>query len=162
MDIAAMLVSQYQASLEMLRQAVIACPESVWNAPEDKNKFWQTAYHALFFVHVYAAESETAFTPWPRHREGYEDYTPAEREPFDKDTLLEYLDFCRRHVAERVPQLKLDDMEGVPDPVMTLLELQIYSIRHTMQHVGELLERLGARTDGKEIDWVGWVHEEKQ
>jgi hypothetical protein len=37
---------------------------------------------------------------------------------------------------------------------MLTLELQIYSIRHIMQHAGELMERLGARTD-VEIDWVG-------
>jgi hypothetical protein len=37
---------------------------------------------------------------------------------------------------------------------MTTLELQIYSIRHIMQHTGELMERLGTRI-GAEIDWVG-------
>ncbi|MBP6786415.1 MAG: hypothetical protein KA170_02415 [Candidatus Promineofilum sp.] len=158
MDIAAILVSQYLASLEMLRRAIVACPDSLWNAPEDKNKFWHTAYHALYFIHVYASESERTVTPWAKHREGYDEYTPADREPYDKATVLEFLDFCRIWVAEKVPQLKLDDMEGLPDPEMRLLELQIYSIRHIMQHVGELLERLGARTDGEEIDWVGWVH----
>jgi hypothetical protein len=40
---------------------------------------------------------------------------------------------------------------------MTTLELQIYSIRHLMQHTGELMDRLGRRT-GAEIDWVGWKH----
>ena len=160
MDIAAILVSQYEASLAMLRQAIEACPASLWDAPEDKNRFWQTAYHALYFAHVYAAESETAAVPWPGHREGYEDHTTADREPYDKETVLEYLDFCRQQVATRVPQLKLDDMEGVPDPEMRLLELQIYSIRHIMQHTGELMERLGARTDVGELRWVGWVHSE--
>jgi hypothetical protein len=158
MDIAAILVSQYQASLAMLSQAIEACPDALWNAPEDKNKFWQTAYHALYFTHVYAAESETAAIPWDKHREGYEDHTTADREPYDKETVLEYLGFCRRQVAERVPQLKLDEMEGVDEPEMTLLELQIYSIRHIMQHTGELLERLSARTDVEDIDWVGWMH----
>jgi hypothetical protein len=45
MDIPAILISQYQASLEMLRQTITQCPESIWNAASDKNKFWHTAYH---------------------------------------------------------------------------------------------------------------------
>ncbi len=55
MDIPAILISQYQASLEMLKQTITQCPESVWNAASDKNKFWQVAYHALFFTHQYLA-----------------------------------------------------------------------------------------------------------
>ena len=43
------------------------------------------------------------------------------------------------------------------DEEYTGFELQIYSIRHIMQHVGELAERLGTRT-GVEIDWVGSHH----
>jgi hypothetical protein len=39
-----------------------------------------------------------------------------------------------------------------------MLELQIYTIRHIMQHTGELLERLSARSDAQ-IDWVGRVYD---
>jgi hypothetical protein len=156
MDIAAILISQYLASLEMLKQTIDLCPESIWNAPDDKNRFWQVAYHALYFVHEYLADSYEAFTPWAKHREVYDFDESQSFEPYDKDTILEYLAFCQRHVAERVPQLKLAEPEGHGD-AMTTLELQIYSIRHLMQHTGELMDRLGRRT-GAEIDWVGWKH----
>ena len=63
MDIPAILISQYKASLEMLEQTITRCPESTWNAAGDKNKFWQVAHHALFFTHLYVADSEEAFTP---------------------------------------------------------------------------------------------------
>jgi len=154
MDIPAILISQYLASLEMLKQTISKCPESIWNAASDKNKFWQVAYHALYFTHEYLADSYETFTPWVKHREVYDFDESQIFEPYDKETILEYLAFCQQHVTERVPQLKLSELEGHGDRSMLTLELQIYSIRHLMQHTGELMERLGSRT-GAEIDWVG-------
>jgi hypothetical protein len=160
MDVAAILVSQYRASLEMLKQTILACPPEMWNAPEDKNKFWQTAFHALYFTHEYLwGYAPQEFTYWDKHRPGYEDFdTPREYEPYDKETILEYLEFCRRQVMERVPQMDLAAPEpNIPQP-FSMLELQIYTIRHIMQHTGELLERLSARS-GVYIDWVGRVYD---
>jgi hypothetical protein len=153
MDPAAILISQYLASLEMLKQTISLCPESIWNAASDKNKFWQVAYHAIYFVHEYLADSYEAFTPWVKHREVYDFDESQVFEPYDKDTILEYLAFCQQHIADRVPKLNLEAPEG-HGRLMTTLELQIYSIRHLMQHTGELMERLGTRT-GAEINWVG-------
>jgi len=157
MDIPAILISQYQASLEMLKQTVTLCPESVWNAASDKNKFWQVAYHALYFTHEYLADSEETFTPWVKHRDVYDFDESQILEPYDKVSILEYLGFCQQHVAERAPKLNLDEPEGHGDRSLITLELQLYSIRHLMQHTGELMERLGTRT-GAEIEWVGWKH----
>ena len=156
MDIVAILISQYLASLKMLEQTILLCPDEGWDAPEDKNKFWHTAYHALHFVEEYLADSPRDFTPWAKYRAGYEEYPlPEDAPPYDKETILEYMAYCRRHLAERLPQYNLG---WGADPEYTGLELQIYNIRHIMQHAGELMERLGART-GAEIDWVGKVRD---
>ncbi len=153
LDLSDILVSQYRASLAMLRQAIVACPAWLWNAADDKNKFWNVAYHALFFTQLYLEDSEESFVPWSGHRPAYEDFEPPEPvEPYSKEAVLEYLDFCERRVAERVPRL---NFEGHFDRrPYNNLELQIYSIRHIMQHTGELLERLAAHTDA-DVDWVG-------
>ncbi|MBP6788323.1 MAG: DinB family protein [Candidatus Promineofilum sp.] len=157
-DLAAILTSQYLASLTMLKEAIIACPDALWNAPEDRNKFWHVVYHTLFFTHLYAADSAESFVPWRQHRDGYEEFDgPPDDAPYDKATLLEYLAFCRRHLPERLPQLDLWAREGHEDRTLLTLERQINSIRHLMQHVGELLERLGSRT-GAEIEWVASEH----
>ena len=55
--------SQYQASLEMLAQAIFKCPQSLWADPQDKNQFWHIAYHALFYTHLYLQASEEEFPP---------------------------------------------------------------------------------------------------
>jgi hypothetical protein len=152
MDLAAVLISQYLASLEMQKQAIILCPVSLWNAPGDKNKFWQVAYHALFFTHEYLQDSEKLIIPWVKHRDGYEDFpAPQHGEPYDKETILEYLAFCQQQVAEKVPQMDPEKPERQGS--YNTLELQIYSIRHIMQHTGELMARLSSLEE--EIDWVG-------
>ena len=153
MDLAAILISQYHASLEMLQQTISECPESMWNAASDKNKFWQVAYHALYFTHEYLADSYETFMPWVKHREVYDFDEAQVFEPYDKETILEYLAFCQQHVAERARRLNLEGPDGHGRSMLTL-ELQIYSTRHLMQHTGELMERLGARS-GAQIDWVG-------
>jgi hypothetical protein len=64
--------SRYHASLEMLRQAIIKCPVTLWNDPGPKNKFWHISYHALFYTHLYLKDSEEAFTPRSKHRQEYQ------------------------------------------------------------------------------------------
>jgi hypothetical protein len=53
MDISEVIVSQYLASLEMLKQTIAKCPPTIWDDPNDKVKVWQVAYHALFYTHLY-------------------------------------------------------------------------------------------------------------
>ena len=166
MNLSEILVSQYQASLEMLKQTITRCPEPLWNSPGDKTKFWHIAYHTLFFTHLYLQDSEQAFTPWIRHRKEYQflgrlpwppHAPPQIGEPYDKDSILEYLAFCQRQVTEQVPRLNLEAASGFEWLPFNKLELQIYSIRHIQQHAGELMERLGTRADA-EIAWVGMKH----
>jgi hypothetical protein len=152
LDMVGILISQYLAALAMFEQTVTRCPDDIWDRASDKNKFWNVAYHTLFFTHLYVEDSEEAFTPWIKHREAHEDFEiPGTPEPYDKATILEYLAFCRRHVQERLPQLDLES--SFDKRPYNKGELQIYSLRHIMQHTGELMERLAPYAE--EIDWVG-------
>src|SRR3989304_5244994 len=72
MDYSDIIISQYQAAREMLRQTIARCPDSIWNSPDDKTRFWHIAYHALFYTHLYLQDSEQAFTPWAKHRKEYQ------------------------------------------------------------------------------------------
>jgi hypothetical protein len=50
MDPANILISQYHASLGMLKQTITLCPPSLWNAENDRKKFWQIAYRSNPFA----------------------------------------------------------------------------------------------------------------
>jgi hypothetical protein len=159
MDVRKTIKSQYYASLAMLRQAIEQCPDSLWSEPEDRNPFWHTAYHVLFYTHLYLQPSEGDFVPWDRHREGWTSLgQPAETsqaaEPYSKEDLLAYHGLCCEQVEEQVSGLDLGAESGFYWLPFDKLELQIYNIRHIQQHTGELYERLGAYGE-TEVGWVG-------
>jgi hypothetical protein len=155
-DFQQIIRSQYLATLEMLKHAIEECPDTLWNDPADKNKFWHVAYHALFYTHLYLQPTEQAFKPWGQHRHQHD--LSEEAEPYSKAEVLDYLTFCQQEVKEKVPQLNLDAESGFYWLPMNKAELQIYNIRHLQQHAGELMERLGSRAR-IEVDWVGVKHE---
>lgn len=157
--------SQYLAALEMLKQAVLQCPESLWNKSEHENRFWHIAYHALFYTHLYLQKSEKDFSPWSKHREDYNflgllPWPPHKKpeigEPYSKDEILEYHQFVQQQVLEKLPSLDFNDQSGFSWLPFNKMELMMYNLRHLQQHIGELYERLGASA-GVEIDWVGAI-----
>ena len=159
--------SQYYAALEMLKQAVEACPEALWDDPQYESPFWHIAYHALFYTHLYLQNSGQEFVPWSKSRQEYEFLGPLPwpphrepniGEPYSKEDILEYLDFCRNEVEEQVPTMDLEAASGFYWLPFDKLELQFYNIRHIQQHTGELYERLGA-AGGPELGWVGMKRE---
>jgi hypothetical protein len=157
------ILSQYQASLEMLKQAISMCPETLWNDLADRNQFWHIAYHALFYTHLYIQEKVEKFTTWAQHRPHYEQLgpylenskgSPQIREPYSKAEMLAYLDFCTQEVADKMATVNLEsDSSGFPWLPFGKLELQIYNIRHLQHHTAELMARLGER-EQIDIDWV--------
>ncbi|MEO6062411.1 MAG: DinB family protein [Thermoflexales bacterium] len=165
MDYRDVIRSQYQAALEMLKQAIAKCPEALWNDPADKMAFWRVAYHALFFTDLYLQTSEKEFIAWEKHRKDYEqmgpplwapDQIPQIGEPYTRDEVLEYLELCRKQADTRTRLLDLDAPSGFEWLTFGKFELQFYSIRHIQQHAGELMERLGSRA-GIDVNWVGQV-----
>jgi DinB superfamily len=163
MDTKQVIQSQYLAALGMLKQAVVKCPPELWNAPEDRNKFWHVVYHALFYVHLYLQDTEKDFRLWEGHRTEYQFMgqvpwpprdPPKIGNPYTREEMLAYYDFVVRQVRERVPVLDLETASGFDWLLFGKLELQLYNIRHLQQHAGELYERLGAKA-GIDLDWVG-------
>jgi hypothetical protein len=162
MDARAVIRRQYHAAMDMLEDVIRKCPDDLWLESAGDNAFWQVAYHALFYTHLYLQESEDAFRPWPKHREesnflGPLPWPPHDEpkrsEPYSREDVLEYLAFCRGEVVSRVEELRMEGPSGFEWLPFGKLELQLYSIRHMQQHVGELAVRLGER--GVEVPWVG-------
>lgn len=134
------LKSQYHASLEMLRGAIVRCPPEEWSSTAHKNAFWQVSYHTLFFAHLYLQRDEAAFTLWEKHR-GEGDGIAGE--PYTQAEVLEYCEFCDRMIDDAVDALDLDRAEcGFPWYRMSKLEHQFVNIRHIQHHAGQLIDRI--------------------
>ena len=154
MDYLETIRSQYLAALEMLRHAISQCPPQVWNDPADINRSWYVAYHALYFTHYYLQELEAGFEPWHGHWDERDPGRPDIDGGYTQADLLDYLSFCEQEVNRLVPALNPEAPSGFARRNMNKFELQVYSIRHIMQHVGEQFERNGTRA-GVEGIWVG-------
>jgi hypothetical protein len=145
MDPKQTIKSQYYAALEMLKQAIEACPETLWDTPGYESPYWHIAYHVLFYAHLYLQPTEQDFVPWEKQQDGYRSLSSddeREGEPFSKEDLLAYLQLCREQVEEQVTALDLEAGSGFHWLPFDKLETQFYNIRHIQQHTGELYERL--------------------
>ncbi len=112
MGIKKVIQSQYFASLAMLKQAIVKCPSSVWDAPEDKDKAWFKAYHTLYYAHKYIQINTRDFVPWKKG------HKPDSEEPITKDEALEYLAFVEQEVTVRIPLNRPGSRCGFPrEPV---------------------------------------------
>lgn len=165
MQIHSLLASQYHAALEMLKQSVIRCPSEMWNDPQDRNKFWHVAYHALFYTSLYLHPTLEDFKPFAGHRQDYENLgprpdsaqrTPDTGEPYTQGEILEFMDLCWKQVDSILPALDLEGASGFFWQPINKLEMLLYNLRHLQQHTGELMERLGSRA-GVDINWQGSI-----
>ncbi len=82
------LWQQFGATIDMLENALVACPNELWNT---ESKFWYR-YHTLFYLDYYLSDTPERFLPPPP-------FTLSEFDPdgvlpdriYDKAELLTYL-----------------------------------------------------------------------
>ncbi len=157
---------QFGAAIDMLDNAVRACPDELWRArlwntgtsqPESA-EFWYVAYHTLFWLDLQLSESAEGFAPLPP-------FTLDELDPrgllpervYTKEELLGYLEYgrdkCRRRIAgltdELAPQHARPDWHE-----MSVAELLLYNLRHVQEHASQLNMLLGQHIDSAP-GWVG-------
>jgi hypothetical protein len=163
MDTKSIIISQFLATLEMLKKAIEQCPAEIWTDPAPKNKFWHIVFHSLFYAHFYLHNSDGDFVAWEKHRDEAVSLKISDDadavEPYTKAEMLEYLAFCQEQVKEKVDNSDLGAESGFYWLTFSTLEKHIYNFRHVQQHAGELCERLGQA--GIDVDWVGKGQEPK-
>ena len=163
MDVKAALKGQYHAALAMLAQAVERCPQPLWTGGDHPSPYWQIAYHALFFTHLYLQSNEVAFRAWEHHRQEYQflealpwppHRPPNLAEPYTKAQVTAYWGVCDAMIDAGVDRLDLDAADcGFWWYEMPKLDHQLMNIRHIQHHAAQLADRLAAA--GIDIDWVG-------
>lgn len=134
--------AQFGAAIDMLENAIVACPESQWGGPDDWQAFWYLASHTLFWLDHYLSESPE------RHRPpapfGLEELDPAGVLPprvYSKDELLGYLAYGRAKARAAMAALTDERAAGpcaFPRRDCSVLELHLYNLRHVQHHTGQL------------------------
>jgi hypothetical protein len=148
---------QFGAAIDMLENAITACPEELWSDRERRPEVWHLAYHTLFFLDLYLSPSTDGFAPPPPFAldELDPDAVIPER-PYTKDEVLAYLEHGRRKCRAAIEALTEDDLhrpsgfDWVPVP---RAELHLYNLRH-VQHGAAQLNLLLRQTIGAAPGWV--------
>jgi hypothetical protein len=141
------LWKQFAASIDMLKNAIMLCPESYWAT--NKKIFYQ-AYHTLVFLDYYLTipskdfSSPLAFTVAeigniPEDAIG--DVIP--NHIYSKEELLDYLQACRQKCRKVISGLTAETLferwiEKGGDMNYAVLEILLYNMRHVQHHAAQL------------------------
>jgi hypothetical protein len=148
---------QFGAAIDMLENAITACPEELWNTG---SQFWYIGYHTLFFLDYYLSDEtpmEKDFSPpSPFTTSEFEDGVMPER-VYDKEELLIYCRFGRqklRELLERLVEEELLTKRFVSEyKNYCILEMLLYNMRHVQHHTAQLNLLLRQDVDAAP-DWV--------
>ena len=156
-SIRSMLWSQFGAAIDMLENAIIACPDELWGTEREHQEFWYIAYHALFFLDCYLSESLDAFTPPPPFTlDELDERGLLPERIYSRGELREYLahgrDKCRRTIAV-LTEAQMDRACGFDWLALTFGELLLYNMRHVQHHAAQL-NLLLSRQTGAAPRWV--------
>ena len=151
------LQGQFGAAIDMLENAIRACPEELWCDRNRRPEFWYLAYHTLFFLDLYLGDATAGFAPPPPFTLSELDFSGVPPDHvYTKDELLAYLEYGRRKALARVAALTTDSAcercsYGWID--MTRAESLLYNMRHVQHHAAQLNLLLRQATNSAP-DWV--------
>ncbi len=157
---------QFGAAIDMLDNALRACPDELWRAslwdrPAERpeySQFWYIVYHALFWLDLYLTGAEEGFVPPAPFTLIEQDADgPLPERPYTKDELQAYLDGCRKRCQATIEALTDEAAQrrcqfGWGE--VSFAELLLYSMRHVQEHASQLSLLLGQKV-GSAPDWRG-------
>lgn len=162
-----MIGRQFAAAIQMLRLAIEACPEKLWDDRTEGSPFWHVAYHALFFADLYLSKDEKTFQPRGFHQDkahflpgDYGDFGGIVGTPeraFARQDLLEYADHCLgkcEETFEALTEERVFERCGFWWYELNVGEFLLNNLRHTQHHAGQLALLLRRRA-AIGVDWLG-------
>jgi DinB superfamily len=164
------LWQQFGAAIDMLENALLACPDTHWNGllwsdPEtpDYPTFWSITHRALFWLDFYLTGSLEGFEP-PTPFTIDEELAPVRvlpEQPYARDELHAYLVNLRKKCQNTITGLSDEKARQqirfpwLGERPMSYFELQVYTMRHVQEHAARLSLFLGQHAIPDEtLDWV--------
>lgn len=167
------LWQQFGATIDMLDNALVACPDSLWQErlwrtppppefPPQFAEFWYVTFHTLVWLDLYlSGVPEEDFAPPAPFAQGVLDSAEAMPEQrYTREELRAYLASLRQKC--RATLLALTDEQArrlVEYPwsegrAVSFLELLLYNMRHVQEHAAQLSLFLGQHGIPDEaLDW---------
>src|SRR5579863_10196610 len=153
--------SQFGAAIDMLENAVHACPDELWNDRTQRLEFWYVVYHALFWLDLYLSGTAEGFAPpAPFTLDELDPAGVLPAQAYTKEELLRYLAYTREKCHATLSALT---DERARQPIAfpwsrgkdwSFVELQLYNMRHVQEHASQLLLLLGQHDIHASANWV--------
>ena len=148
---------EFGAAIDMLDNALRACPAALWGERAEPQAFWYIAYHALFWLDLYLSGSVDGFAPPAPFT--LDELDPAgllPERPYTKEELLTYLAHGRQKCEATVEALT-EERAGARCRFtwgeVAFAQLLLYNMRHVQEHASQLSLMLG-QTTGSAPGWV--------
>jgi hypothetical protein len=158
------LWQQFGAAIDMLDNAVAACPDALWRVrlwddaelPESA-EFWYISYHTLFWLDLYLSGAVEGFEPPAPFT--LDELDPAgllPERPYARDELQAYLEHGRRKCRATIDALT-DERASRRCKFrwgeISFAELLLDNMRHVQEHTAQLNLILGQKA-GWSPRWV--------
>jgi uncharacterized damage-inducible protein DinB len=133
---------QFGAAIDMLENALLACPDELWYDRSRQPEFWYVVYHTLFFLDLYLSDSAEGFTPPAPFT--LDEMDPAgllPERPFAKTELQSYLEHGRkkcRVTIEALTDERASRRCGFEWLDISVSESLLYNMRHVQHHAAQL------------------------
>jgi hypothetical protein len=145
---------QFGAAIDMLENAIIACPKALWSTD---SKFWYIVYHTLFYLDYYSSEEPDKYVPPSPFT--LSEFDPAGSMPervYSREELMSYLETCRQKCHDRIAGLTTEHaskrfVNQYKD--YSIFEILLYNMRHVQHHAAQLNLLLRQGTNSAP-DWV--------
>ncbi len=136
------LWQQFGGAIEMLENAMRACPEEVWGERTRQPEFWYLTYHTLFWLDFYLSESGESFAPPPPFN--LDEMDPAGLMPervYSKAEMQVYLEHGRekgRALIAGLTDERTAESVTLGSFVGPRGELLLNNMRHVQHHAAQL------------------------
>jgi len=147
---------QFGAAIDMLENAIVACPDDLWGDRTRRPEFWYTVYHTLFFLDLYLSDSVEGFAPPAPFDLGELQPDVLPPRVYTKAELTNYLTHGRGKCRVTIAALRDEQARercGFEWVDVTVAELLLYNLRHVQHHTGQLNFILSQAT-GSAPRWV--------
>jgi hypothetical protein len=168
-DLKTVIWQQFGASIDMLENALCACPDQLWLVRlwgehaqrAELSEFWYIVYHTLFWLDLYLSGSVDGFAPpAPFTLDELDPAGVLPDRPYTKDELRTYLEHGRtkcRAIIEMLTDTQARQQCRFSWGEITFLGLLLDNMRHVQEHTAQLNMILGQK-----IGWnPGWVAKTK-
>lgn len=141
---------QFGAAIDMLENAIRACPDDLWSDPSKKPEwiernvagFWYVVFHALFYLDYYLSDPREAFAPpAPYTLDEFDSVGVLPDRAYTKDEMLLYLEHGRQKCRAKIVGMTEEQARqpcGFERREFGGAELLLYVMRHVQHHAGQL------------------------